>query len=119
MRGGLLCAVLLPAAWEQAPVAWTPEFSFQFKGVGAVIPSPDGSRVAWTQTESVIEPERSETVTQIFLASAMQGRTFADAPAVAAAYPSDPTRSPMVAPCSRDTAAAMPRAMVQAAHGPS
>ena len=70
MRGVLLCAVLLPAAWAQAPVAWTPEFSFQFKGVGAVIPSPDGSRVAWTQTESVIEPERSETVTQIFLASA-------------------------------------------------
>ena len=62
--------VLLRIALAQAPVAWTPEFSLQFKTIGGVIPGPDGSRVAWTQTESVMEPERSETLTHIFLANA-------------------------------------------------
>ncbi|HLK67486.1 MAG TPA: S9 family peptidase [Bryobacteraceae bacterium] len=70
MRGVWLCAALLAAAWAQAPVAWTPEFSLQFKTVGNVIPSPDGSRVAWTQTESVMDPEHSEMLTHIFLSNA-------------------------------------------------
>ncbi len=42
----------------------------QVRSVGLVVPSPDGSRVAWVQTEAVIEPERSETVSQIYLANA-------------------------------------------------
>ena len=70
MRGAWLFAALLGTAFAQVPGAWTPEFSMQFKTVGGVIPSPDGSRVAWTQTQSVMEPEHSETLTQIFLANA-------------------------------------------------
>src|SRR5258708_18642922 len=54
----------------QAPTSWTPEFSFQFKAVGAVTPSPDGTRVIWTQTESIMDNERSETLTHIFLSNA-------------------------------------------------
>jgi dipeptidyl aminopeptidase/acylaminoacyl peptidase len=70
MRGAWLFAALLGTAFAQVPGGWTPEFSMQFKTVGAVIPSPDGSRVAWTETQSIMEPERSETLTQIFLANA-------------------------------------------------
>ncbi len=42
----------------------------QVKSVGQVVPSPDGSKVAWTQSQSIMEPERSEVETQIFLANA-------------------------------------------------
>ena len=70
MRGAYLFAALLGTAFAQVPGAWTPEFSMQFKSVGNVIPSPDGSRVAWTETQSIMEAERSETLTQIVLANA-------------------------------------------------
>jgi dipeptidyl aminopeptidase/acylaminoacyl peptidase len=58
------------AALAQPPSGWTPELGMQMKGIGDVVPSPDGSRVVWTQTQAVIEPERSEMATQIFLANA-------------------------------------------------
>ena len=63
--------LLLPAAAFAQPMSgWTPELSMQVKSIGVVVPSPDGARVAWTETNAVMEPERSETVTQIFLANA-------------------------------------------------
>ncbi len=68
----LLSAVCL----AQAPTAWTPELSMQVQTVGAVIPSPDGRLVAWTQTRAVMEPERSEMATQIFLAAADGSRRY-------------------------------------------
>jgi len=67
------CAALLGAlglAFAQAPTGWTPEFSMQFQTVGAVTPSPDGSKVAWTQTRSVMDAERSEMLTHIWVANA-------------------------------------------------
>ena len=54
--------------WAQAPTAWTPELTFQVQSVGEVTPSPDGRLVAYTQTRAVMEIEKSETLTQIFLA---------------------------------------------------
>jgi dipeptidyl aminopeptidase/acylaminoacyl peptidase len=60
----------MASAFGQAPASWTPELSMQVKGVGLVVPSPDGSRVAWVQSQAVMEPERSETVSQIYLANA-------------------------------------------------
>lgn len=56
-----------PAA---APTAWTPELSMQVKPVGDVTPSPDGKLVAYTQSRAVMEPDKSEVVTQIFMAAA-------------------------------------------------
>ncbi len=56
-------------AFAQAPPSWTPELSMQVKTVGQVVPSPDGSKVAWTQTEAVMDAEHSELVSQIFLAN--------------------------------------------------
>jgi len=61
---------------------WTPELSMQFRGIGQVRVSPDGSRVAYTVTEPVMEAEKSETLSQIWLANADGSEkyqaTFAD-----------------------------------------
>ncbi len=55
-------------AFAAAPTTWTPELSMQFQAVGAVTPSPDGKWVVYTQTRQVMEPERSEALTHIWLA---------------------------------------------------
>jgi dipeptidyl aminopeptidase/acylaminoacyl peptidase len=69
LAGFLLCSASI-TAFCQTPSAWTPEFSARFQTVGKVIPSPDGKWVAWTQSKPVIDTERSETSTQIYLAAA-------------------------------------------------
>ena len=38
------------AALAQPPSGWTPELGMQMKGIGDVVPSPDGSRVVWTHS---------------------------------------------------------------------
>src|SRR5438270_9032389 len=61
--------ILLPLLLKpDIPTAWTPEFSMQVQTIGSVIPSPDGQWVVYTQSKPVIEGERSETVSQIYLA---------------------------------------------------
>ncbi|PYT16669.1 MAG: hypothetical protein DMG59_09730, partial [Acidobacteria bacterium] len=56
---------LFPAlVWAQ----WTPEVSMKVKTVTAAVPSPDGRLAAWTETHPVMEGEKSEAVTQVFLA---------------------------------------------------
>ena len=65
-----LLVLLATAAFAQAPSGWSPELSMQVKTIGEVLPAPDGSRVVWTQTQAAMEPERSEMVTQIFVAEA-------------------------------------------------
>ncbi|MCW3098275.1 MAG: putative secreted peptidase [Chthonomonadaceae bacterium] len=61
---------------------WTPELSMQIRGIGQVRVSPDGRRVAYTVTEPIMETEKSETLTQIWLANADGSEkyqaTFAD-----------------------------------------
>ena len=49
---------------------WTPETSLQFQNVTSVIVSPDGSMTAWVQTKPVIETEKSEQLSHIWVASA-------------------------------------------------
>jgi dipeptidyl aminopeptidase/acylaminoacyl peptidase len=70
MKTGLFLILAAAAAWAQAPAAWTPELSMQVRPVGDVVPSPDGKLVAYTETRAVIDTEKSETDTQIFLARA-------------------------------------------------
>ena len=43
MKAVWILAGLLGAAYAQAPTAWTPEFSMQFKTVGSVVPSAASS----------------------------------------------------------------------------
>ncbi|MCI0622271.1 MAG: S9 family peptidase [Acidobacteria bacterium] len=57
-------------AWAQAPGAWTPEISMQVRGIGRVVPSPDGRLVAYTQSHTILEPGSSKTLTHLFLARA-------------------------------------------------
>ena len=49
---------------------WTPENILTVKSVGDVQPSPDGRRVAFTLTRAVVTDEKSEYLTQIYLANA-------------------------------------------------
>src|SRR5579872_165412 len=59
-----LCAF---AAIAESPSAWTPEFSARFQTIATVVPSPDGKWAVWTQSKPVMETERSEVLTQIYL----------------------------------------------------
>ncbi len=71
MRSRLLPLILLAAAaYAQTPAAWTPEASMQVRPVGDVVPSPDAKLVAYTESHAIIEAEKSEIDTQIFLAAA-------------------------------------------------
>jgi len=64
------------ALGADASPGWTPEFSMQVKTIGTVVPSPDAQWVAYTQIKPVTEDERSEQVSQIFLARADGSRRF-------------------------------------------
>jgi dipeptidyl aminopeptidase/acylaminoacyl peptidase len=50
--------------------AWTPEFAFKVKRVTQVRPSPDGRRVAFVVGTAVMEGEKSEWLSQIWVADA-------------------------------------------------
>jgi dipeptidyl aminopeptidase/acylaminoacyl peptidase len=72
----LLCLVAAPAATpgrqqqQGAPAAWTPELQMKVKTVGTVRVSPDGRRVAYAVTDAVMTADKSEMVTQIWVAGA-------------------------------------------------
>src|SRR5262249_7558744 len=52
------------------PTAWTPEAQMQVKTVTNPRLSPDGKRVAYVVAQPVMTEEKSETVSQIYLAEA-------------------------------------------------
>lgn len=62
-----------PSAFAQS---WTPELQMQVRSVAEVTPSPDGAWAAWTETSAIIEAEKSENLTQIFLGRADGSRRF-------------------------------------------
>ncbi len=62
--------------YSDVPNSWTPEFSMQVHTIGSVVPSPDAQWIAYTEIKAVAEAERSEQVTQIFLARADGSRRF-------------------------------------------
>ncbi|HUK17394.1 MAG TPA: S9 family peptidase [Bryobacteraceae bacterium] len=47
---------------------WTPELSMKVKTVTAPEPSPDGRWAVWTERHAVMDGEKSEMLTQVFLA---------------------------------------------------
>ncbi|MFT4604336.1 MAG: dipeptidyl aminopeptidase/acylaminoacyl peptidase [Rhodothermales bacterium] len=68
-----LPALLLALSLLVAPALaqeWTPEFGMQFKNVGSPEISPDGSMVAYTVSEALMEGEKSEYLTHIWMAAA-------------------------------------------------
>ena len=70
MRSVILLVLSGVLAWPQAPASWTPELAMQVQTVASAVPSPDGKRVAWTQSTAVMTGEQSEWVSQIYLAGA-------------------------------------------------
>src|SRR6185369_10283656 len=85
--------LFLAVAAAQSHDAWTTELSLRVQAVAGVTPSPDGALVVYTQTQHVIEPERSEQRTQIFLAkadgSARRQLTFGEKSATAPSFSPD------------------------------
>jgi dipeptidyl aminopeptidase/acylaminoacyl peptidase len=61
--------VLLFAPTVFAQTAWEPELQIKIKTVGTPRVSPDGKRVAYIISEAAMTSERSEYVTQIWLAT--------------------------------------------------
>lgn len=69
----LACGATLLA---QAPQSWTPEFTLQFQNITSVTVSPDGKMAAWVQTKPVVEAEKSEQHSQIWVGMTDGSRRF-------------------------------------------
>jgi dipeptidyl aminopeptidase/acylaminoacyl peptidase len=78
----LLVLGCVAAAQTGTPAVWTPELQIKVRAIAAPRVSPDGRRVVYTVSEPVTTADRSEYVSQIWLAS-VDGKenvqlTFAD-----------------------------------------
>src|SRR5690349_7756576 len=62
----VLVVLFVSAASAQT---WDPELQLKVKAVGAPRVSPDGSRVVYTVNDAVMTPDRSEFVSQIWMAN--------------------------------------------------
>ncbi|MBA3335500.1 MAG: hypothetical protein H0T08_07820, partial [Acidobacteria bacterium] len=62
-------SIALLFASVQAQQTWTPEMQVKTKVVGAPQISPDGKRVVYTANEAVMTADKSEFMTQIYLAN--------------------------------------------------
>lgn len=66
----LTSVLAMPLAGQEKKTAgWSPELLMKVKNVGAVRLSPDAGKVAYTVSQAVMTPEKSEYVTQIWLAN--------------------------------------------------
>lgn len=65
---GLLLVVLL-ASTAVAQTAWDPELQLKLRAVGSPRVSPDGKKIVYTVNEAVMTPDKSEYVTQIWMAN--------------------------------------------------
>ena len=73
LRLSVAVLVLAPAAARAqtgAPTVWTPDLQIRVKAVGSPQASPDGRRVVYTISDAVTTPDRSEYVSQIWMATA-------------------------------------------------
>ena len=65
----LLMFAIGASAQTSSPATWTPELQIKTRTVGSARVSPDGKRVAYTVVDAVMAPDKSEMVTQIWLAT--------------------------------------------------
>ena len=79
-RLALFCLVALTfstaPAVRTAERSWTPDLMLKVKRLGPVVPSPDGSRVAFLVSEAVMDGEKSEWLSQIHVAASDGSGTF-------------------------------------------
>jgi dipeptidyl aminopeptidase/acylaminoacyl peptidase len=64
----LLIVVFAGAAFAQTTVEWSPELQVKLKAAGAPRVSPNGKKVVYTVSEAVMTADKSEFVTQIWMA---------------------------------------------------
>lgn len=65
----LVIAFSLPVSSQDTPKAWTPEVMIKIKRVGATAISPDGKWIAYTVATPVMEGEKSEFLTHLWVVS--------------------------------------------------
>ena len=68
VAASLLVVLLTTAAVAQTSVEWSPELQIKLKTVASPRVSPDGKRVVYTVNEAVMTADKSEFVTQIWMA---------------------------------------------------
>ena len=68
LSASLLIVVFAGAAFAQTTVQWSPELQVKLKAAGTPRVSPDGKRVVYTVSEAVMTADKSEFVTQIWMA---------------------------------------------------
>jgi dipeptidyl aminopeptidase/acylaminoacyl peptidase len=72
----LLCLLTICLAAAPTHAQWTPEEQMKVKVVGAVQVSPEGKRVAFTVNEPLMTADKSEYISQIWLANADGSGSF-------------------------------------------
>ena len=65
----LLAVLFASAAVAQTTVEWSPEMQLKLKTVASPRVSPDGKRVVYTVSDAAMTPDKSEFVSQIWLAT--------------------------------------------------
>ena len=68
LSASLLVVIFAGAAFAQTTVQWSPELQVKLKAAGTPRVSPDGKRVVYTVSEAVMTADKSEFVTQIWMA---------------------------------------------------
>ena len=68
VAASLLVIALAGAAFAQSTVEWSPELQVKLKAAGTARVSPDAKRVVYTVSEAVMTADKSEYVTQIWMA---------------------------------------------------
>ena len=65
----LLLFATIVSAQNGAPTNWTPELQLKTRAIGSPRVSPDGRRVVYTVNDAVMAADKSEFVTQLWLAT--------------------------------------------------
>jgi dipeptidyl aminopeptidase/acylaminoacyl peptidase len=68
LTASLLVVVFAGAVFAQTTTEWTPELQIKLKAAGTPRVSPDGKRVVYTISDAVMTADKSEFVTQIWMA---------------------------------------------------
>ncbi|MDQ6788158.1 MAG: S9 family peptidase [Acidobacteriota bacterium] len=76
VSGLLAVALALTTQAQENTTAWTPEMQMKVKTPGAPRVSPDGKRAAYTVGDAVMTADKSEIVTQIYLANVDGGNSL-------------------------------------------
>ena len=72
----MLVVLLSSAVFAQTSAGWDPEMQVKLKAVGTPRVSPDAKRMVYTVSEAVTTPDKSEFLTQIWMANLDTKQSF-------------------------------------------